>query len=115
MNPNYLFKWDKIKAEAPRARDSHTMVNLNDSLIMFGGCGTGKETSFGDINKFDLKNKLWTKLEAFGSPPPPREAHVAQVVGGNRMMLIHGGINLNEEIFDDCYVLVGLDSNIDQL
>ena len=44
---------------------------------MFGGCGTGKDSSFGDINKFDFKKKIWTKLEALGQPPPPREAHIA--------------------------------------
>jgi hypothetical protein len=33
---------------------------------MFGGCGSGKDRSFNDVNKFDLEKKQWTKLEAFG-------------------------------------------------
>ena len=39
---------------------------MHDSLIMFGGSSVGKEYSFGDINKFDVKKKAWTKLEALG-------------------------------------------------
>ena len=105
--PPYLYKWDKIRAENPRARDSHTCVYVNDCLIMFGGCGTGKEASFGDINKFNLRQKIWSKLEALGKSPPPREAHIAQVIGNDKMM-IHGGINLDEESFADTWVLVGI-------
>lgn len=81
---------------------------------MFGGCGTGKEASFGDINKFNLKQKIWSKLEALGKPPAPREAHIAQVLGNDKMM-IHGGINLDEESFADTWVLVGINQDLDRL
>ena len=54
---------------------------MHDSLIMFGGSSVGKEYSFGDINKFDVKKKAWTKLEALGKQPPPREAHIAHALG----------------------------------
>ena len=81
---------------------------------MFGGCGTGKDSSFGDINKFDFKKKLWTRLDALGDPPRPREAHIAQVLGNDKM-LIHGGINQDEESFDDTWVLVGINQDLDRL
>ena len=81
---------------------------------MFGGCGgTGKEMSFGDINKYDLKNKIWTKLEALGKAPSPRAAHAATVISNERM-LVHGGIDIDSENFDDTYILSGLNMQIDR-
>ncbi len=50
-----LFYWEKVKAEAPKARDSHTCVAYDDTLIMFGGCGSGRDSSFGDLNKYCIK------------------------------------------------------------
>jgi N-acetylneuraminic acid mutarotase len=111
MSP--LYQWDKIKAEAPKARDSHTCVAFQDSLILFGGCGTGREQSFGDLNKFCIRNKCWTKLEVFGESPPAREAHICQVIGD--LLLVHGGLNHDEDSFDDMWVLVGLGRKVDKL
>ena len=31
-HPSYLYKWEKIRAENPRARDSHTCVNVSTRL-----------------------------------------------------------------------------------
>ena len=31
-HPSYLYKWDKIRAENPRARDSHTCVNVSEDF-----------------------------------------------------------------------------------
>lgn len=108
-----LYTWDKIKAEAPKARDSHTCVAFQDSLILFGGCGTGRDQSFGDLNKFCIKNKCWTKLEVFGESPPAREAHICQVIGD--LLIVHGGLNQEEDSFDDMWVLVGLGRKVDKL
>jgi hypothetical protein len=30
---NVLYQWDKIKAEAPRARDSHTLIHVRKVLV----------------------------------------------------------------------------------
>ena len=66
-----LYKWDKIKSDGPKARDSLSLVNVSqfttnlssskigDSIIMFGGCGSGKDRSFNDVNKYDLDKKQW--------------------------------------------------------
>ena len=82
---------------------------------MFGGSSVGKEDSIGDINKFDIKRKAWTKLETIGDEKPaPREAHIAHALGHDKMM-IHGGINAQEETFNDTWVLVGLHSELDQM
>lgn len=113
MDPQVLYKWEKIKAEAPRARDSHTIVHINNQLIMFGGCGSGKtNTSFGDLHKFDLKTRQWTRLQnVIGDEmPQDREAHIAQEIDKNKMM-IHGGLNQDELTFDDTFVLTGFDQD----
>jgi hypothetical protein len=31
---NVLYQWDKIKAEAPRARDSHTLIHVRVVVIV---------------------------------------------------------------------------------
>ena len=87
---------------------------VNESLIMFGGCSKGKNYSFGDINKFDIKKKIWTQLEALGEQPPAREAHIAQLIGNDKMM-IHGGIDYDENEYSDTWILVGLHSELDQM
>lgn len=87
---NVLYQWDKIKAEAPRARDSHTLIHVGDSLIMFGG--SGGNSSFNDLYKFDLREKRWHKLEPYGDLPPQREGHIAKLLGKDKM-LVHGGVD----------------------
>jgi N-acetylneuraminic acid mutarotase len=59
---------------------------------MFGGCGSGKQNSFNDLNKYDMDTKLWIKLEATGEVPPPREAHIAHAFDNDKMF-IFGGVN----------------------
>lgn len=64
-----------MKSEGPKARDSHTCVNVGDSLILFGG--NGGSYNFNDLNKFDLKTQKWSKLEPTGDIPPAREGHIS--------------------------------------
>ena len=52
-------------------------------------------------------------MEVFGESPPPREAHICQVVGD--LLVIHGGLNQDEDSFDDMWVLVGLGRKVDKL
>ena len=125
-SPSILYRWEKIKGDAPRARDSLTLVNVSlwsqanlflqiyDNLILFGGCGSGKDKSFNDIHKFDIRKKQWSKLEAFGQTPAPREAHIAQVICDDKMV-IHGGINQDQESFSDTWVLGTFNSKLDRL
>lgn len=82
---------------------------------MFGGCSKGKDQSFGDINKFDVKRGIWTQLETIGDEqPPPREAHIAQLIGNDKMM-IFGGIDYDENEYNDTWVLVGLHIELDTM
>ncbi len=79
-------------------------------MIIFGGSGGDK--SFNDLYKFDLINQKWSKLEATGDIPKPREGHVSKIIGKDRM-LVHGGVDQTETSFDDTYILVGIDKALD--
>ena len=50
----------------------------------------------------------WTKLEAAGNIPNPREGHIAKVLGKDKMF-VHGGIDQSETSFSDSYILCGID------
>lgn len=79
-------------------------------MIIFGGSGGDK--SFNDIHKYDLTASKWTKLEATGDIPKPREGHVSKIIGKDRM-LVHGGVDQTETSFDDTYILVGINKATD--
>ena len=104
--PSRLFSWEKVKSESPKARDSHSCVVFRDSLILYGGVMSGKEQCVSNLLQFCTKTKQWQRLEVFGESPPAREAHICQVVGD--LLVIHGGLNEEDESFDDMWVLVGL-------
>lgn len=109
-----LFKWKRIIGDAPKSRDSHTSISFLDQLLLFGGSSNSK--SYSDLYKFSITNKIWTKLEPIadkGHEPSPREGHIATLVDGDKM-LVHGGINDNQDCFNDAFILVGLHKEIDQ-
>lgn len=84
--------------------------------MIFGGSCNYK--SFNDLYKYNITAKIWTKLEPIadlGHTPCPREGHVALLVGEGDKMLVHGGINEEQECFDDAYILVGLHKELDKV
>lgn len=88
-------RWNKHQpnnetyTELPMKRFGHSMVNYGDYFILFGGCGNFSEKtkmheSFNDVRVFDVRSKLWEKLEyssLLGSyrmfEPEKRMFHVA--------------------------------------
>lgn len=85
----------------PDPRVSHTMVNYNDKMILFGGGGPYLANlhmmpSFNDIWMFETHNLMWTKLEGSGIPPKKRMYHTSAVFGS--LMLIHGGYSSEGKI-----------------
>jgi N-acetylneuraminic acid mutarotase len=77
---------------------------------MFGG--SGGNSSFNDLYKFDLREKRWHKLEPYGELPPQREGHIAKLIGKDKM-LVHGGVDQSETSFADTYILTGISQFID--
>ena len=98
-------RWREVDTSAmrviPDPRVSHTMVNYNDKMILFGGGGPYLPNlhmmpSFNDIWMFETHNLMWTKLEGSGIPPKKRRYHPSAVFGS--LMLIHGGYSSEGKI-----------------
>ncbi|MEM3342103.1 MAG: kelch repeat-containing protein, partial [Thermoplasmata archaeon] len=79
----------------PPARDSHILVALNDSLLLFGG-------EFRDdyLGLYQLLNDTWTYSlstntwsETFPSTPPPARHSHAAAVSRNSTVLLFGGFD----------------------
>jgi N-acetylneuraminic acid mutarotase len=84
-----------------------------ENLLVFGG--TCDHIVNNDLYKYNLKAKMWTRLEPIyeeGHLPSPREGHVSVMVATDQM-LVHGGIDENEICFSDCYILTGLNNDLD--
>lgn len=53
---------EQINAQnAPPARSNHNAVVLGDKMFIIGG--TNEKTTFTDVYFFDLKDRIWTKLD----------------------------------------------------
>lgn len=50
-------------------------------------------------------------MEPLGNIPSPREGHVAKIIGGDKM-LVHGGVDWSENLFDDTYILAGINKSL---
>ena len=91
-------KWREVDTAQmrviPDPRVSHTMVNYENKLVLFGGGGVFLKQlemmpSYNDIWMFETDRMMWTKLEGSGIPPKKRVSHVSAVLGS--LMLVHGG------------------------
>ena len=98
-------KWREVQPKTSRAipdpRVSHTMVNFQNKMVLFGGGGAYMPNlhmmpSFNDIWCFDTDKDTWTKLEGSGIPPKKRMFHTASCLGS--LMLIHGGYSSEGKI-----------------
>ena len=87
--------WTRLQPSGtlPSARAFHSAVydTASDAMIVFGGNdGTAKN----DVWKLSFAgNPTWTKLSPSGTPPSPREWHVAVLDRARNRMLVHGGMN----------------------
>ena len=83
-------RWSRPKANgtAPSARKGHSLAPIGVELYIWGGCGA----TCNDVNVhvFDTQRMQWrTRNATSGSPPAPREGHVAAIVHG-RLVIIGG-------------------------
>ena len=78
--------WQQVQpANSPPARTGHSMVQVGNSLYIFGG--RDGATTYNDVWKWDGTN--WTQEMPVNSPPPARHSHAASNANG-RMQIIFG-------------------------
>jgi len=70
---------------------------------MFGGLiSQNSNKLLNDVHLFNLEKMIWTQVDVKGTPPEPRGAHTASLVG-NRLYII-GGVGKNE-VYSDVHIL----------
>ena len=112
LNPNKLL-WTRIKAKNISANKfGHTCVAFHNKLFVYGGrtkmsINNNKEAidTLNGLDVFNLTDENWLSLSVSQrNAPTPRYNHIAELIGS--YMLIHGGIDENNDIVDSIYILV---------
>ncbi|KAK2952184.1 putative Tip elongation aberrant protein 1 [Blattamonas nauphoetae] len=99
-------KWTQIlpandpqdKENLPARVYSHSACIIGDDMYIFGGATTEQIVQYddrgiiGDLFKFHIPSRTWTKIPALGDHPCSRFMHTAVVHNGN--MIIFGGQSL---------------------
>ena len=99
-------EWNKITQNSQtNIRFGHTSIIYQNKIYLFGG-----RTKYGNsfvspgLEIFSLNDKNYINHDSEGGIiPEPRKNHIAELVGNQ--MLIHGGINENNQVVGDCYYL----------
>eukprot|EP00697_Spironema_sp_BW2_P011756 gnl/Spiro4/27597_TR13730_c0_g1_i3.p1 gnl/Spiro4/27597_TR13730_c0_g1~~gnl/Spiro4/27597_TR13730_c0_g1_i3.p1 ORF type:complete len:799 (-),score=233.97 gnl/Spiro4/27597_TR13730_c0_g1_i3:111-2507(-) len=86
----------------PPAVTGHSMVSINSTLYLFGGCqyGDGKSMCNNKLFLLELDSLEWSLAPCQGMVPSPRAGHTATLVG-SRMYIISGCM-----MESDCYANV---------
>ena len=99
-------EWNKITQNSQtNNRFGNTSIIYQNKIYLFGG-----RTKYGNsfvspgLEIFSLNDKNYINHDSEGGIiPEPRKNHIAELVGNQ--MLIHGGINENNQVVGDCYYL----------
>ena len=69
-------QWKKLDAhgDIPMGRIGCTLKKMGNKLILFGGLSQ-KGDYLNDLYEFDTYSLKWTKINALGEYPRPRESH----------------------------------------
>ena len=99
-----LLEWKKINIQnVIENRYGHTALSLSNKLYIFGGKTKYLNTSYmNGLDIFSFSEKKILSNSIYGEKPENRKSHIAVFVGAQ--MLIHGGINEEGKILDDCYL-----------
>ena len=57
----------------------HTADTYKDNIYVFRG-GDGRDY-LNDLHELNTQIMMWTRVEAEGSPPPPRANHSSSIIG----------------------------------
>lgn len=107
-----LSRWREVKdttanaaaTTKPHARMSHTAVERDGKLVLFGGDDGGhlkgnsrsyKGTYLDDLWELDVTTGAWSEIKvSSGDVPPPRAHHAAVVLDGK--MVVYAGMHLDD-------------------
>ncbi len=98
----------ELAGNNPQPRFGHTITYISKGkAILFGGAtgDTGRYSITGDCFSFDIATRIWTKIEATGSPPSPRAAHASAAVEVNQLVVYGGATGGGSLASDDIYLL----------
>lgn len=103
--------WKRVTAQNMLYnRFGHTCVAYQNKLYVYGGRtkfnASNKENAdlLNGLDYFNLDDNVWySPVISSKNAPRPRRNHVAELIGNQ--MIIHGGINENGEIANNCYLL----------
>ena len=106
-------EWSKVNQDIQtNNRFGHTSIIYQNKIYLYGGRTkyNGSFVSPG-LEIFSLSDKCLLNHDSEGGiSPEPRKNHIAELIGNQ--MLIHGGINENNQVLGDCSFL---NLNISQL
>ena len=97
-------QWSKISIlENTDCRFGHTTIYYQQKIYFYGGRIKELNTSILiGLEIFSFTDKKFTSPNILNNPPNRRD-HIAIKI--NNEMLIHGGIDYNNQILNDCYIL----------
>jgi len=90
------------KGVVPAARYGHSAVIVNDTMLVYGGCGDKNQGAFGDVYSFSFASGEWKVVDVKGQVPPPRFNHSCVV--HHSQLLVFGGSKDQSVHYDDGYV-----------
>ncbi|CAB4061548.1 Kelch domain-containing protein 3 [Lepeophtheirus salmonis] len=76
----------------PDGRRSHSAVNVNDDLLIFGGYNSELDVHYNDVWVLNTRTWVWKEVTPHGSCVPiPRRRHaMCQIDGGSRLFIFGG-------------------------
>ena len=97
-------EWNKIQIKnSAYSRYGHSTVYYQNKIYFFGGTvKIEKTTMLGGLEIFSLNDKSFIIYNAKGNPCK-RKNHIAEIIGNS--MLIHGGLDEENQVLDDCHIL----------
>ncbi|KAJ6847204.1 rab9 effector protein with kelch motifs-like [Iris pallida] len=97
---NMTWTSPEVKGDLPAPRDSHTAVEIDNKLVIYGGdCG---DRYHGEVDILDMDTMTWSRLAVQGSSPGVRAGHAAVNIGVK--VFIIGGVG-DKQYYSDVWVL----------
>ena len=97
-------EWNKILLKnTTYSRFGHTSIYYQNKIYFFGGTlKIEKSSLLANLEVFSFHDKSFI-ISNFKAGPCKRKNHIAEVIGSS--MIIHGGLDEEDKILDDCYIL----------